>query len=297
MKPNGVWPLRTMLFAPGNQTRKISNAFGVGADAVIIDLEDAVPRSEKESTRASVAQWISVNRNERTYVRVNGFNSPAHAADVESLVGLPIDGIVVPKVDTGEEIRAFCATLDLLETRAGVPDCSIDVLPIIESAAGLQNAYAIARSGTRIRRLLFGGVDYSLDLDLDVGADEAELAYARAALTNASRAAGIEAPVDTPCLQFRDAKAILDSAHSARRFGFQGKLCIHPSQVGVCNQVFTPSVAAINRAREIVTQFEHAEAAGVAAIEIQGDMIDYPVVEKARRVLAIASLLQESAPK
>jgi citrate lyase subunit beta/citryl-CoA lyase len=139
-----------------------------------------------------------------------------------------------------------------------------------------------------VPRLAFGGGDYTSDLDIVWTAEEHELAYARAKLTHASRVAGIEPPVDTVVVQVNDIGRFRISAANGRRAGFAGKLCIHPDQVGPCNEAFTPTEAEIERARRIVAAFADAEAGGSASIRVEGEFIDYPIVARARRVLALA---------
>ena len=280
--------LRSFLFAPGNHANKLDKVFGCGADAVVLDLEDAVPVAEKEATRASVAAAMQRPRQARGYVRINGLDTKFWTADLEAVIGSWLDGIVLPKAEAAEQLRAVDVRMSQMERRAGIREGSTELMPIVETAKGVENAAAIAGASARIRRLSFGGGDYTRDLDLYWSEDEQELAYARAKLTHGSRVAGIEPPIDTVVLQVRDAERFRRSAVNGKRMGFQGKLCIHPGQVPICHEVFTPSSEEIAQARAIIEAFAAAEAKGSASIQLDGLFIDYAIVYKSQRVLALA---------
>lgn len=286
--------LRSYLFAPGNHARKVEKVFGAGADAVILDLEDAVALSEKESTRALVLAAMKQPRRARGYVRINGFDTRFWMADLE-VVGPWLDGIVMPKAETAEQLRAVDVRMSQMERRAGMKEGTLELLPIVETAKGVENATALAGASGRIRRLAFGGGDYTHDLDLIWTRQEHELAYARARLTHASRVAGIEPPIDTVVLQVKDTPRFKLSALNGRRMGFQGKLCIHPDQVQPCNEIFTPGPEEIAQARAVVAAFQAAEAAGSAALELNGVFVDYPILYKAQRVLALVERIAANA--
>ena len=166
-------------------------------------------------------------------------------------------------------------------------------MPIIETARGVETAAEIATAGSRIRRLAFGGGDYTLDLDYEWSADEDVLAYARARLSHASRLGGLQPPIDTVVLQIKDDARFVASAQRGRKFGFGGKLCIHPSQIPLTNAIFSPSPEEIAHAKAVVAAFEAAEASGSASIQLDGYFIDYPIVYKSQRILALAALLEQ----
>jgi citrate lyase subunit beta/citryl-CoA lyase len=283
--PSGI---RSYLFAPGNHPRKVEKVFGAGADAVILDLEDAVAIAEKEATRAVVVAAMRLPRQLRGYVRVNAADTRWCMADIDAVAGPWLDGIVLPKAESAEQVRHVGERISECERRVGMPLGTLELMPLVETALGVESAAAIAAGSPRVARLAFGGGDYTHDLDLVWTDAEVELAYARARLAHASRIAGIEPPVDTVVLQVRDVEAFRRSAHHGRSMGFAGKLCIHPDQVQACNEVFTPSRAEVERALAVVRAFEAAEAGGSASIQLDGQFIDYPVVDKARRVLALA---------
>lgn len=283
--------LRSYLFAPGNHPRKVEKVFAAGADAVILDLEDAVAIGEKESARSAVVAAMQRPRHAIGYVRINGVDTRWCMGDIETVVGPWLDGIVVPKVESADQLRFVADKIGDAERRLGLAGGAIEVMPLVESALGVESAREIAAAGPRVRRLAFGGGDYTTDLDIVWTAQEQELSYARARLTHASRIAGIEPPVDTVVVQVKDIERFRVSAANGRRAGFAGKLCIHPDQVGPCNEAFSPTEAEIERARRVVGAFEAAEAGGSASIRVEGEFIDYPLVERARRVLALAERL------
>jgi citrate lyase subunit beta/citryl-CoA lyase len=284
--------LRSFLFAPGNHPRKVEKVFAAGADVVILDLEDAVAVGEKEATRAVVTAAMKAPRQSLGYVRVNSLESRWCMGDLEAVVGPWLDGIVLPKAESGEQLRAVGDRISECERRAGMKPGSLDLMPIVETARGIEASAGIAAAGPRVRRLAFGGGDYTNDLDLEWTAEEHELAYARARLTHASRVAGIEPPIDTVVIQVRDVERFRRSAQNGRRMGFAGKLCIHPDQVLPCNETFTPTRAEVEHARAVIRAFEQAEAQGSASIQLDGQFIDYPIVYKAQRVLALVARVE-----
>ncbi|HSN70696.1 MAG TPA: aldolase/citrate lyase family protein, partial [Steroidobacteraceae bacterium] len=164
----------------------------------------------------------------------------------------------------------------------------LDLVPLIETAAGLLGAMAIGQADDRVRRLAFGAADYTADIGVEWTPAEAELDHPRQMLVAASRAAGLEPPLDAPVLEFRDVERMRAAAARARAFGFQGKLCIHPAQIEPCHQAFAPTAEALARAARIVEAFEAAERSGIASIEVDGALVDYAVAVRARRVLASA---------
>lgn len=285
---------RSLLFAPGNHERRVGKALDSVADVVLLDLEDAVPAAEKAAARAIVARALMAPRaSGRAYVRINPLGSADYDRDLEAIGGCAIDGIVLPKADGAPGLRAVDESLTVLERDAGLPKGSLDLMPIVETAAAVWNCDAIAAATSRVRRLIFGAADYTLDLDLEWTAEEHELLFARARIAHASRIAGIEPPIDTAILQVRDTARFVQSARTGRRMGFQGKLCLHPDQVGPCNEVFTPSRDDIERARRVVAAFDAAQEMGSAAIELDGRFIDQPVALHARRVLQRAGQAEE----
>jgi len=287
--------LRSFLFAPGNHPRKVDKVFGAGADVVILDLEDAVAVAEKEVTRVAVVEAMKAPRTSLGYIRVNSFETRWCMGDLEAVVGPWLDGLVLPKVESPDQLRAVSERISECERRAGLKPGTLDLMPIVETATGIEASGAIAAACPRVRRLAFGGGDYTNDLDLTWTPEEHELAYARARLTHGSRIAGIEPPIDTVVIQVRDTERFRKSAANGRRMGFAGKLCIHPDQVPPCNEAFTPTRAEVEQARAVIRAFEQAEAQGSASIQLDGHFIDYPIVYKAQRVLALVARVEAGA--
>lgn len=284
-------PLRTWLFAPGNHPRKVEKVFQTGADAVILDLEDAVAVAEKEATRAVVLDALKAPRPCLGYVRVNALDTSFAMGDIKAVVQPQVDGIVLPKVERSEDLVTADETITKWEKERGLPVGGLDLLPIIETALGVHNIDAIAASGTRIKRLSFGAGDFTKDMGIKWSGAEQELIYPRSRFTLASRVAGLEQPVDTVFIDLADDAHFEQSVHTALTFGFQGKLCIHPKQVPIVNDVFTPTNEELEQARAIIAAFEEAEAAGSASIQVNGYFVDYPIVEKAQRVVQLVEAI------
>ena len=234
-------PFRSLLFAPGNHPRKAEKVFGAGADAAILDLEDAVPLAEKPATRAAVVEALKRPRDGLGYVRVNAFDTEFCQGDLAQVVGPWLDGIVLPKAESAAELQSVDNQVAKLESDQDMEPGAIDIVPIIETAKGLAAVSDIAGCGSRVRRLSFGAVDFAKDMGMRLTLDEWELTPARAAIALASRVARLDAPLDTVWVHYRDKVGLKESAGRVRDLGFQGKFCIHPGQVAVVNEAFTPS--------------------------------------------------------
>ena len=285
---------RSFLFAPGNHARKVEKVFGCGADHVILDLEDAVAKAEKVATRALVVEALKRPRKGGAYIRVNAFNTEFCYGDAVAVVGPRLDGIILPMVESREQIVAFDWLVGSLERERGLPPGGIDIIPIIETAKGIAHARAIAAAGTRAKRMAFGAGDYTLDMNMEWTLAESEREHARAEMTVASRAAGLEAPIDTVWVHIKDLEGLASSAKRAKQLGFQGKMCIYPPQVAVVHGAFMPTETEVAFARRVVAAFEAAEREGSSSIQLDGFFIDYPIVYKARRTLELARATEEA---
>jgi citrate lyase subunit beta / citryl-CoA lyase len=283
-------PNRTFLFAPGDHPRRAGKALNSGADAAILDLEDAVAVAAKPAARAAVRAELEKPRACRGFVRVNGFGTEWCFGDIQAVVGPGLDGVVLPKLEEAGELVAVDWMLSALERERALPPRGVEVMPILETARGFAGLGALAAAaaslGGRVPRFAFGAGDYTLDLGIAWGPAETELEAARAQLVVQSRAAGLEAPVDTVWIELREAEAFAASCARGAALGFQGKLCIHPDQVPVANAAFCPPEAEVARARRIVAAFAEAEARGLASIQVEGRFIDYPIVDRAQRLIA-----------
>lgn len=279
---------RSFLFAPGSHARRVAKALTLSADAVILDLEDAVAVSEKVAARSSVLDGLARDRRCRGYVRVNALSSEWSYADLVAMVTVQVDGIVLPKLESVEEIKTADWLISALERERGLTPGAIDLMPIIETAAGFTRLESIARAGTRVRRLAFGAGDFTLDLGITWSRTELELLPYRSAFVAISRAAGLEPPIDTVWVDLQDKDGFGLSVKHAKALGFQGKLCIHPDQVPIANATFAPDPASVAQARRVIAAFEEAERRGLASIQLDGRFIDYPIVYAARRTVAQA---------
>jgi len=287
---------RTLLFAPGNHPRKVEKCLGLDADVVILDLEDAVAIAEKEATRSVVVDALA-NRPHRArgYVRVNAVDTPYCWGDLQAVVTPGVHGIVLPKLESASDLRTVEWVVSQLERERAMAAGAFDILPIIETGKGMAAVASICGAGTRVRRLSFGAGDYTLDMGLRWTDGERELDQARSALALASRSAGIEPPIDTVFIHIGQLDSLRRSGELARDFGFQGKLCIHPEQVGPVNEAFSPTAEEVAQARRHLEAFREAEARGSASIQVDGYFIDYPIVEKAQRIIDLASAIESAA--
>ena len=284
---------RSFLFAPGNVPRRVEKALTLEADAVIVDLEDSVAISEKTATRQAMADALKRPRRGRGYVRVNAPSTSFCYGDLVATVHAKVDGVVLPKVESAADLHAIDWLLWSLELERGIPEGSIDLMPQIETAAGVHridrvlqaNRLRPYRAPWRVKRVAFGAADYGHELGLTVSLDETELADARSRVVLASRAAGLEGPIDSPWFHFKEADGFARALERSRRSGFQGRLCVHPDQIAPVNAAYRPSDAELARAERIVAAFKAAESRGEAAVQVDGEMVDYPVAYRAQALL------------
>lgn len=285
---------RSFLFAPGNHARRVEKCLTLGADAVILDLEDAVANAEKQATRSVVVEALSRPRRCKGYVRVNSLSTQWSHGDIVAVVAAGVDGIVLPKVESASDLLTAEWLLKSLERERGLPEGGIDLIPIVETGLGFSNIALIARSGTRVRRMAFGAGDFTLDVGITWTPEEAELLPYRTAFVVESRAAGLEPPIDTVWVALNNTEGFRRSVQQAKDLGFQGKLCIHPDQVPVVNDVFRPSERELTHAKRVLEAFAEAELRGLAAIQVDGQFVDYPIVYLAQRIIARAEAIDEA---
>jgi citrate lyase subunit beta/citryl-CoA lyase len=272
-RPSRLALARSFLFVPGNRPERFAKALASGADAVIIDLEDAVPLDAKDTARTALRNaWKDFDAAERArlLVRVNPAGTPWHAADLAAVASLTgLGALMLPKAENAQQVEQAFRTSSML------------VVPLIESAEGVGQMDAIARAAGTLR-LGLGHIDLQADLGMRCGPDEAELAPVRLAMVVASRRAGLPAPVDGVTTATQDAEVLAADAHRSRRFGFGAKLCIHPAQVAGVHQALAPTEAECDWARRVLA----AEvAAGGGAFSVDGKMVDPPVLLLARQIL------------
>lgn len=291
-------PLRSFLFCPGNHARRVEKVFAAGADAAILDLEDAVAVSEKKATRALVLEALARPRPCAGYVRVNAMSTPFGREDLLQVAARGVDGILLPKLDSVDELEIVDELIAEGEARHGLKEGSIRLIPMIETARALAHAGRICAAAAehfpRVQRFTFGAVDLAYDLGMTVSAEESELDYARSRIVVASRAAGLQAPIDTVWTRLQDAEGFRTLCARTRRMGYAGKLCIHPDQVAVVNALYAPSPAEVAHAQKVVDAFRAAEAQGLASIQVEGQFVDYPVVHRAQAILEAAAAFSVS---
>ncbi len=278
---------RSFLFVPGSEEKKLAKAPSLGADAVILDLEDAVAPARKAEARTRIRTFLQAQEAQAVewLIRLNGFSTPYFGADLEASVRAGPDALVIPKVDSPEVLRLVDAHLGEAEHASARPAGSLKFFALVESARGILNAHAIATATSRLLGLMLGHVDLSADLGIRAGrAGEGIVHHARCQLVLAARAAGMDA-VDTIYLNIQDHAGLRAEAAQAAALGFTGKLAIHPAQIPIVHEAFTPSAERVQRAERILETWLQAEAEGRGVCTLDGDLIEKPVVEGERRVL------------
>ena len=287
-------PLRSLLFAPGNEPRKVGKVGTFGADAVILDLEDAVPDADKVASRALVRAALPRLGASLIAVRVNALTTGLTEGDVAGVVAPGLGCLVLPKTERPQDVQALDAMLGRAETAAGLPPGLVKILPLVETARGVLAGADIAAACPRVQTLCFGSGDFTRDLELPSvrwSADGSELLYARTRMIVDARAGGCARPIDGPYLSVRDAAGFEADCARAARIGFQGKLCIHPAQVPVANRVFAPEADEVAFCRRVVSEFASALARGSASITVDGVFVDYPIAQKAERIISLSDAL------
>ena len=263
---------RSLLFVPGSRPERFDKALAAGADTVIVDLEDAVAPADKLSAREALRAWLRPEH--AIVVRLNAVDTPWFADDI-ALGALPgVAAVMLPKAERADTIAALMA--------AGAKG----VLPLIESAAGFA-ALATLAAAPGVQRLVFGSIDFQLDLGMR-DALEDELLYFRSQIVLASRLAGLASPIDGVSTAIDDAETLNTDVQRARRLGFGGKLCIHPKQVAGVHRGFAPSADELAWAQRVLAA---SAAAGGAAIAVDGKMVDKPVLLRAERILSEGALV------
>jgi citrate lyase subunit beta/citryl-CoA lyase len=287
-------PLRSLMFVPAHRERMVQRALGLGEfgpsalDVAILDLEDGVPPAAKDAARLAVADALArpPQGGPLRFVRIQRALSDAGDADLDAVVRSGLDGIVAPKVRRAEEIVWLADELEAREVLARVAPGTFRIFASIENAAALVDAPRIAAASDRVIGLMFGSEDFALDLGLPTKreGEAAELLYARSATVVAAASAG-KLAIDGIWPDIDDAAGLRADSLRARRLGFTGKTLIHPGQIAVVNEVFSPTAAEVDEARRVVRAFDEALGRGHGAVALDGQMVDAPVVDRARRVL------------
>ncbi len=279
---------QTFLFTPANHFRKIEKALQLEVDAIILDLEDACAKDEKEKARGDILRFLKQPRIPKAYVRVNARSTPYFFEDMSEVVCPYLDGIVLPMVENEEDLVIADWFLSSLEQKYKLPEQSIDLMPIIETAKGISNLSTMLKNKKRVRRLAFGAGDLTNDTGMNWSKSGEELLASRSKMVIESRAAELEPPIDTVYIHLSDQEGLARETKMAKNLGFQGKALIHPQQIDVVKAVFKPTEQEIKQAEEIVAAFKKAEESGSSSIRVGDQFVDYPIVYKAQKTLALA---------
>jgi len=283
--------IRSLLFIPGNNPGMLLNADVHDADAIILDLEDAVSPDQKDAARILVRNAVrALSYNTQLVIRVNPLGTDFYQDDLEAVVPLEPEFIMPTKVDGEDYIKDLDERLTALERENGIEEGKIRIIPLIETAEGIENAFRIARASKRIFGLFLGAEDYSADLRAHRTKEGDEILYARGRILNAARAAAVEA-FDTPFTDVNDEEGLEKDAFLAREMGFTGKAAISPRHVNGINKAFSPTKAEIDYAHEVLMAIEEGIRLGKGAVSLRGKMIDKPIVDRAKRVVETAKIL------
>jgi citrate lyase subunit beta/citryl-CoA lyase len=287
---------RSHLFAPGSNERVLGKVFDAGADAVVLDLEDAVAPDAKAGARRLVEAALATRVNQRSprvAVRINGVDTSWWRDDLEAVVRPGLHVIRVPKAESADQLRAVDEVLTRLEAERRLPAGAVGIVATIETAAGVMAAAGLARA-PRIQAFTFGAADFVRDIGADPASADLATLYARQHLVLVSRAARIEPPVAPVYTQVKDLDGLRRTTAEARAIGFFGRSCIHPSQVPIVNEAFTPRPEEIAAARAMIDAWQDARARGIGAFALaDGQFVDEAVARRARAVVDLADALEK----
>jgi len=288
--PSPRFALRSLLFVPGNRESMLRKAAGARPDVFVPDLEDSVPAQEKENARETVERLVGMlaATGRPVFPRLNGIDTTWLEDDARALVGPDVAGVSVGKIRTPEDVRRIDALLADAERARGIEVGRTKLIPWIETAAAVLDALRIATASTRVVALAFGAEDLTLDMGIRRSSDDSEVSVARSLTCLAAAAAAVPA-LDTPFFSFRDAAALERNAEASKRIGFRGKFAIHPDQLATIERVFSPSAEELAEARRVIAAFEEAARAGRGSTSLDGRVVDVPVVERARALVASAA--------
>ena len=283
---------RSMLFLPGNNPNMLINGNCLGADSVIFDLEDAVSPDEKDAARSLVRNTMRYMdfRGCEIIVRINAIDTPYWQKDIDAILPYTPGLILLPKTGSAADVLTADAYISQAEEKLGIKTGTVGLMPLIETALGVENAFVIASASSRVKALFLGAEDLTADLQCKRTKEGREIEYARTRLVMAARAAGVDV-YDTPFTDVNDDEGIETDAILAKSLGFSGKASISPRHVDVINRVFSPTLPEIDYAYEVMEAIALAKKQGKGAIALHGKMIDAPIVARARRTIAMAEAL------
>ena len=285
--------LRSVIFVPGNRPNMLERALEFDADVVMVDLEDSVPPAEKVNATEVAREWVPKlrRRGRRVMVRVNSLDTGLTHDELAAVIGPDLSGISIGKAESVWHLRDADRIITALESAAGLEAGHIKLIPWIENARAVMSASDMAGASSRIIAVAFGAEDYTDDMGVQRTDTGAEVQFSRSLVAVAARAAAV-ASLDSPFVRFRDAEGLRQDAQVARQMGYTGKFAIHPDQIEVINQTFSPSAEEVEYAQRVVAAWDQAEAEGRGSLALEGRMIDVPVVRRAQNLLALAEAIQ-----
>lgn len=281
---------RTMQFIPGNNPGMLGNGGVLGADSVILDLEDSVSPYEKDAARllvSSALKNVDYGTSEKV-VRINSIDTYAEQ-DIKAIVPYGPDALLIPKVQTAEDIKQVVEWITAVESKEQTP---VKLVALMETPRGLLEAYSIGKADERVEAIVFGAEDYTANIGAQRTKEGLEILNARSWLVNAAWAAGVQV-LDTPFTDVSDDEGMIEDAILAKQLGFTGKLSINPRHIDMIHIVFNPSENEIDWALRVVAALRQAESEGSGVINLDGKMIDKPIVDRANRVLELARMRME----
>lgn len=293
---------RSIIFVPGNRTNMLERAQSFEADIIMVDLEDSVPPAEKAIARELAKEWVPrLNRKgpivgRKIMVRVNSLDTGLTQDELAAVIGPDLFGISLGKPESAWDIKEADRIIAALESSAGVEPGQVKLIPWIENARAVMAVQQIAAASPRIVGIAFGAEDYTNDMGVRRSDTGEEVYYPRSLLPVAARAAGVTS-LDSPFVRFQDPEGLAQDAQEARRLGYTGKFAIHPSQLEVINETFSPSLEEFEYARQVLEAWGRAEAVGRGSVALDGRMIDVPVLKRAQNLIAIAEAIEQRGKK
>lgn len=282
---------RTMLFCPASEPKMFINTPVYKPDCIIFDLEDAVALSEKDSARDLLCEAInSIDyQGIEIFVRVNPLYTPFGETDVREVVKAGVRNIRLPMCESKEDVKKLEELLEQIEKENNIELESVKIQCAIETPKGVMNSYEIATSSLRVVAISFGAEDFTRELGVDRTKEATELSFARYQVVLSAKAASVDA-IDTVWADIKDMEGFIKEAQNAKTIGFSGKSCIHPAQVKEVHRIFTPSKEEVEKSIQIIEAAKEAEEKGLGVIQVNGKMVDVPVIKKAERILSLAGL-------
>ena len=279
-------PLRSLIFVPGNRSNMLEKAKDFKTDIVMVDLEDSVPPNEKFAARELASEWVDIlsNHNQKVMVRVNSLDTGLTKDEITNIISPRLYGISLGKVTSRWDIQSLDSMLVEAEGRLQIPAGTIKIIPWIETAQSIMRLDDISKASKRIIAIAFGAEDYTNDMGVQRTDMGEEVAFPRSVVAIAARAANIGA-LDSPFVSFKDPVNLKTDSIKARQLGYTGKFAIHPDQLEIINQTFSPSQEDIAYALAIVEGWNDAVEMGRGSFDLNGKMVDVPVVKRAQNLL------------